>query len=89
MVAMSRLLRAGYPSSYFPLSQDNPFDDEDKLGKALPHGPGKHPIWSHWVQFVLITILLLLAGTAGFFIALSLPQNRLAPSPLPDTVPQG
>ncbi|KAM0795546.1 hypothetical protein BDR22DRAFT_894084 [Usnea florida] len=85
---MSRLLRAGDPSPYFPLSQDNPFDDENHLRKKPPHGPGKHPLRSHWFQLVLTTVLLLLAGAAGFFIALSLPQSRLASFSLPDTVPR-
>ena len=91
-LAMSTLLRPSHLVSYLPLPQNSHIDDDNDGGKeriqAL-HRQGKRRLWSPCLQLAMILVLLLLAGTAGFFIALSLPRNRLASSSLPDTVPQG
>ncbi|CAD6567421.1 MAG: hypothetical protein ASARMPREDX12_005823 [Alectoria sarmentosa] len=88
---MSTLLRPSHLVSYLPLPQNSHIDDDNDGGKeriqAL-HRQGKRRLWSPCLQLAMILVLLLLAGTAGFFIALSLPRNRLASSSLPDTVPQ-
>ena len=90
--AMSKLLRPNPSPSYLPLPQNGHIDDEDDLGKETvqsSRGHGKRHLWLPRLQLAIIVVLLLLAGIAGFFIGLSVPQRRLASSSLPDTVPRG
>lgn len=88
---MSKLLRTSHSPSYFPLPQYGHIDDDNDPGKETVQslrGQGKRALWSPWLQLAMMVVSFLLAGTAGFFIGLSLPQKRLASWSLPDTVPQ-
>ena len=88
---MSELLRPSHPPSYSPLPHNTHLDDDNDLGietTSSRQGLGKSPFCPHWLQFAMMVVLLLLAGTSGFFVGLSFPQNRLPSSLLPDTVPQ-
>ena len=91
---MSGLQRPTPSPSYSPLSQHSHIDDDGHiLGKeketALsPHGQGKRHILP-LSQLAIILVLLLLAATAGFFLARCFPQTRLGAPSLPHTVPQG
>ena len=92
MSAMSRLLRPSHPPAYFPIPQNTNSDYDNDPGKETTRslqGHGKRRICSHRFQLAVLVILLLLAGTAGFFIGLSFPRNRLDTSWIPYTVPQG
>ena len=89
---MSSLLRSSRPPSYSPLPQNSHVDDDNDLGKETDlsiQGQGKRYRWFHKLQLGMIVVLLLLAGTAGFFIGFRLSQSRQASSSVPDTVPQG
>lgn len=89
---MSKLLRTSHSPSYFPLPQYGHIDDDNDPGKETVQslrGQGKRALWSPWLQLAMMVVSFMLAGTAGFFIGLSLPQKQLASWSLPDTVPQG
>lgn len=89
---MSILLRLNPSTSYLPLPQNGHIEDENDPGKETVQSSrrqGERYLWLPWLQLAIVVVLLLLAGIAGFFIGLSLPQSRLASSSLPDTVPRG
>ena len=91
-VQMSRLQRFTPSPSYSPLSQHSHVDDDghiiEKQTAFSSHGQGKRHIFP-WLQLAIILVLLLLAATAGFFLARCFPQTRLVAPSLPHTVPQG
>ncbi len=87
---MSRLLRPSHPPSYSKVPQNSHIDDNDADNETIlsPRGQGNRHLCPHWSQLAAIIVLLLLAGTAGFFVGLFFSQSQLTSS-IPDTVPQG